>query len=502
MFALPFLLVAAAVPTKGCEELVPDTAQANYRSITQCLLDEQKVVLGPGTFLLPHGVKMPSNTSLAGSTVNGLMVSRLLLAVPSAITHYVLQVSSDSEVTSVVLDGGEMQKDETCCRSVLSLVGNTSLVTDVEVLGSARGIGILVENPTSHDNLVLRAHVHDCYYGVIFAAGLHSHNQNVVQQGLVEDIYCDAVTFAGHGQVRGTVIRRVGYACGAPSFSTGAGFFCRGNRQGGLVQSSHVSDTCGMSLDVDTCSYLDVSQSTFDGSGYDWSGNHTHCWGMPTAALLDSQMCSIRGNQMSNVRASNNISFSGDPHQVYSQVAAQLFSDLPHGNDTIVNFAMLHRPNAGAWPCVSNEVINNSFTCEDCVAYFAGRGTGYAGHSESQPSTFEGNTVLGLSVRCGGNLYAAQEPVCRMGSGWPCNADDYLHPETNFRNDHCSHFAADIYPMSVLPGGLLRNPLPLPSGEVTHKAPTAKPQQSLSAPAAPRWQDTGSTPYGMVFRFG
>ena len=206
-----------------------------------------------------------------------------LLAVPTAITHSLLEVSSDSLVSSVILDAGGKQRDATCCTSVISLIGNNSVISDVEVNGSPTGIGVLFESPTSRDNLVLKMHVHHCYYGVVFAHGLRSHQVNTVEQSTIEDIDCDAVSFAGFGQVRRSVIRNSGFACGPPAFGAGAGFFCKGNRYGAQIEDSIVSNTCGMSLDVDSCSHLEVRNNSFSKPGCDWDSNLTPCWGMATA---------------------------------------------------------------------------------------------------------------------------------------------------------------------------------------------------------------------------
>ena len=476
----------------NCFQLTPSTAAVNFRSIMQCLKLEQRATLGPGVFLLPHGLKIPPNSTLQGSiavgsqkaSVNMSLASRLVLAVPTAITHSLLEVSSDSAVSSLILDAGAKQRDATCCQSVISLIGNNSVISDVEVLGSPRGIGVLFESPTSRDNLVLKVHVHHCYYGIVFTAGLRSHQINSVEQSMLEDIDCDSISFAGFGQVRRTVIRNSGFACGPPAGGAGAGFFCKGNRYGAQIEDSIVSNTCGMSLDVDSCSYLEVRNNTFSQTGYDWDRNLTHCWGMPTAILLDSQMSSVSYNSMENSRPSNRIRWSKDPHQVYSQVAAPLFSDLPEANDTILNFALLHRPNAMALPSIRNDISNNSFSCRcdenNCtgVAYFAGRGTGLdslrtPGHEwgerlPKQPSEFNGNIVdpssdVG-SVRCGENWYAASQPICPEESDYPCNLDDYLHPAQNFRNDNCRDYISQTHE-HVVSNGELRNPLPLAARE-------------------------------------
>lgn len=466
---------------------MPSTAAANFRAITQCLKMEQRATLGPGIFQIPHGIKIPSNCTLEGSMPAGSVkgsnmtqASRLILAVPTAITYSLLEVASDSLVTSLILDASNKQRDASCCKSVISFTGNNSVVSDVEVLGSPTGVGVLFESPTSHDNLVLRLHVHHCYYGIVFSAGLRSHQMNVVAQSTIDNIDCDSISFAGFGKVQAAVIRNSGFACGPPSFGAGAGFFCKGNKYGAVVEDSIVSNTCGMSLDVDSCLHMEIRNNSFSNTGYDFDRNLTHCWGMPTAILLDSQMCSVSYNTMENSRSSNRIHWSGDPHQVYSQVAAPLFSDLPQANDTILNFGLLHRPNSLALPSIKNDISNNSFLCrcdeENCtgVAYFAGRGTGleslrtpgyqWGERLPQQPSEFNGNMVsqdsdVG-SVRCGENLYAAAQPVCPEESDWPCNLDDYLHPTQNFRNDDCKDYISPTHTMAVLESGL-RNPLPV-----------------------------------------
>lgn len=233
---VPLLLVVLgensdADSEENCFQLIPSTAAVNHRRISQCLRLEQRVTLGPGIFLLPHGLKMPPNSTLQGAlavgsqktSLNASLASRLLLAVPTAITHSLLEVSSDSLASSVILDAGGKQRDATCCTSVISFIGNNSVISDVEALGSPAGIGVLFESPTSRDNLVFKMHVHHCYYGIVFVDGLRS-QVNTVEQSTIDDIHCDAISFAGFGQVRRSVIRNSGFACGPPAFGAGAGF--------------------------------------------------------------------------------------------------------------------------------------------------------------------------------------------------------------------------------------------------------------------------------------
>ena len=515
----PLAVVLSLALAENCLELSPSTAAVNYRNIRMCLEAGGTAVLAPGTFLLPHGIKMPENSTLIG-TPGTPSLSRLMLAVPSAVTRSVLEISSDSQVSSLILDAGGNQRDATCCRSVMNFVGNNSQVTEVEVTGST-GIGILFENPTSRNNVVVKARVHHCYYGVAFSAGLRANQENSIEQSIVEDISCDAISFVGYGQVRSTTIRNIGASCGPPSFSAGAGFFCKGNRNGALIESSVVSNTCGMSLDVDSCSYLEVRNNTFRNSGYDFGSNYTHCWGMPTAILLDSQMCSVTYNSMENMRSSNKISLGPqDPHQVYSQVAAALFSDLPEGNDTIINFGLLHRPSFMAMPSIKNEIANNSFSsrCDELncsgVAYFVGRGTGLegkkaAGHEwgeriPEEPSEFTGNMVSAESdvgsVRCGVNRYAPTASVCPEVSDFPCNEDDYSHPLGNFRNDDCRDYISDVHALQKPKAGL-RHPLPLGAKRPVAEAAVAT-GPALSRPEGEDWIDSGSQAFGMSFHFG
>lgn len=494
MVSLSLLVVA-----ENCTKLMPSTAAANYRAIKECLYSEQQAVLGPGTFLLPHGLRMPENSSLTGDASSP---SRLLLAVPTAITSFFIQLSSQCELRMLLLDAGNKQKDTSCCRTVVRIAGNNSLVQDVKVTGSARGVGIYFDS-NSRSNLVFKANVYGCYYGVVFSAGLS--DRNTVEQSTLEHIACDAVSFLGYGHLKSTLIQYSGSQC--MSGTAGAGLFCKGNAIGALIESSVVSNTCGMSLDVDSCAFLVVRNSTFGDAGYDWESNHTHCWGMPTAVLLDSQMCSLTYSTMWNTRPSNQIRHLGDAHGVYSPLASSLFSDFPDGNNTVLNFGVLHRPNKMALPTIQNQIINNSFSsrCDDnCtgIAYFAGRGTGNAPGSW-EPSDFRGNTVTQSdigSVRCGENAYAS-EALCSAESLWPCNEDDYLHPVENFRNDDCKDFVSEIQPHTVSLTGQLRSPLPLTDWRA---APAARPATApvLSGPPRNDWIDTGSQALGMSFHFG
>ncbi|CAE7358487.1 unnamed protein product [Symbiodinium natans] len=482
---------------QSCTHILPTaSAQVNYNTIVGCLRGEQQAGLSAGTFLLPHGIRLPPNTTLFGVPPNASsaeLMSRLVLAVPTAITHYLLLVGSHSEVSGVVLDARDNLLGEGCCKCVLCIYGNFSQVSNVEAMGTSTGVGVHFESPTSRGNTVSETSVRACFYGVAFASGLSARQANAFERGVLENVLCDAVSFAGYGEVRLTTIRRSGYACRPPGDGeapAGAGFFCRGNWDGAIVHANQVVDTCGMALDVDSCSHLDIFNNTFSGPGYDWDGNFTHCWGALAASLLDSQMCSVSRNLMSNGRESNRLGMShGDQHQVFSELATAPFSDLPNGTDTVLTFALLHRPHAGAKPSINNEISNNSFTSRcagenaTCVglAYFVGRGTGLEGRrlpghawgerGPKQPSRFTGNVEdadVG-SVRCGENAYAAAEPVCRIESDWPCNADDYQHPKENFRNNlHCQDYVDVIHDRPVdQNGGGLRQPLPIVMGQGT-----------------------------------
>ncbi|CAE7242259.1 unnamed protein product [Symbiodinium sp. CCMP2592] len=485
------LLLGALGGGESCNHILPAaSAQVNYNTIIGCLQDRQQATLASGTFLLPHGIQLPANTSLFGAPPNATvpqLTTRLVLAVPTAITHYILRLGSHSEVSWLSVDAQENLLGDGCCKCIVGIYGNFSQVSYVEVMGTRTGVGVYFASPTSHSNAVWEMSVRGVFYGVAFAAGLSARQVNLFEHSLIEDVLCDAVSFAGYGEVRKTMIRRVGSACAATvapgEAPAGAGFFCRGSWDGALIHSNQVVDTCGMSLDVDTCAHLDIFNNTFSGPGYDWEGNFTHCWGAVTAVLLDSQMVSVSKNLISNLRESNRLAMSdGDVHQVFSEVDAVPFSDLPNGTDTVLAFALLHRPHAGAWPSINNQISNNSFTCRcpgenaTCagLAYFTGRGTGLEGlrlpgHSwgerrPTQPSHFTGNLEDGDlgSVRCGKNSYAEAEPVCRIDSDFPCNADDYEHPEDNFRNSlACVDYSDVIHERLVdESSGRLRQPLP------------------------------------------
>eukprot|EP00930_Biecheleria_cincta_P037634 TRINITY_DN25847_c0_g2_i1.p1 TRINITY_DN25847_c0_g2~~TRINITY_DN25847_c0_g2_i1.p1 ORF type:complete len:1061 (-),score=98.66 TRINITY_DN25847_c0_g2_i1:224-3376(-) len=358
-----------------CKRLAPGkSSRENYDAITRCLsTGTQEVTLEPGTFLLHRGIHMPPNSSLHGSTDSSSNESdagqkpttRLRLSARTAITDFVLRVGSLCEVSVLVLDAADHLVHDGCCSSVLSISGNDSMVSDVEVQNARAGVGVYFEEPTSARNVVRRAHVHDCYYGIVFVHGLPNGRRNTFEQGVVEQIGCDAVSFSGYGEVVTSKVRRSGFACGAPAFGAGAGFFCRGSAAGGLIAESEVYDTCGSCLDIDSCSSFNISMNAFKDPGQHSNNMHPHCRGSATAILLDSQNFLVSGNTMTNTRLSNRLRESavGDLHRVFSELNSPAFSDLPGGANTILNFAVLHRPRLGALPSVGHIVEGNQFLC-------------------------------------------------------------------------------------------------------------------------------------------
>eukprot|EP00931_Biecheleriopsis_adriatica_P102108 TRINITY_DN77131_c0_g1_i1.p1 TRINITY_DN77131_c0_g1~~TRINITY_DN77131_c0_g1_i1.p1 ORF type:complete len:563 (-),score=99.95 TRINITY_DN77131_c0_g1_i1:49-1737(-) len=523
--ALVSLLFSAAVTENGstmnetdCRQLLPaKTARRTYAVIMDCLLStERSAKLGPGTFLLHRGLELPRGSSLQGSTsADSLLVSRLLIAAPTAITDFVLKVVSDSNVSHLVLDAGDFLTGKGCCTSVLAMGGNDSTVADVEVQNTSTGICVHFRQPTSRGNSVVRAHAHDCYYGVVFARGLNPDQRNIFAEGLVEQVACDGISFAGFGEATGNVIRESGFACGPPAMGAGAGFFCRGSAVGGIISRNEVYDTCGLAMDMDSCSNFRVSENVFRESGHDFGGAELHCRGMATVQLLDSQAFSFIDNSVSNTRVSNRQSQSllGDVHDVFREVDSAPFSDLPAGADTLLNFAILQRRRPGALDSVHHEVVGNFFfsSCRGAeadnsnssclgLAYFAGRGTGlpqaklpgysWGERGEKQPSHYTSNRVNGSdvgSVRCGANRYAGSMPVCRKDAQQPCNEDDYLHPEKNFRNTPgCVDYASRIG--GRLPehrSSSLRNAMPVSSRSAAsvNKIPKEREHGAKALPA-------------------
>ncbi|CAE8654647.1 unnamed protein product [Polarella glacialis] len=463
-FFVTFVTAFNVVAAWDCKNLTPQaSARENFAAITSCFQSSERVVmLGPGTFLLSGGIELPPNSSLTGSIdgIPSVPAPRLLLATPTAASDFVLRVSSDSKVSLLSLDAGDNLVAQGCCTSVLHISGNSSLVHDVEVMNTSVGVGVYFLEATSKENQLLRVHVHHCHYGVVFTHGLKPESENLFHGGLVELVACDAFTFAGYGEAVNNTVRASGFACRTDAPVAGAAFFCRGNIAGGIIAENEASnknlcvlsvyDTCGRALDFDSCSHFNVSFND-----------------LPSNALSLSPL--------------------GDQDGVFSELNAVAslqapFSDLPGGEQTMLNLAILHRPLSSARPSVRHEISANTFNAScgaGCVGvgYFVGRGTGLLqqegdrdssqllGGENKHPSIFTDNRVSGSDVgskRCGENwrckmvaiphfvvnlplevdeileagfLKEGIMPVCQEPAAWPCNEDDFQHSASNFRND-------------------------------------------------------------------
>jgi hypothetical protein len=417
----------------------------------------------------------------------------LRIAFPVAGRDFVIRTSSNTTIAALTLDGADRLSsgDKT---SAIRVFGSRSHVHDVEAVNVRNGVGVYFHDPNAAENLFERVHVHHCYYGVIFAHGLDSKHINTFQGGTIEDIGCDSVTFAGYGELIGNRIRNSGASClvdGKPM--PGGGLFCRGNVAGGVVMQNEVTDCCGMIMDVDSCMHFNVSFNQFSTPGHIVGGSEAHCVGATTFTLLNSQRFHVEGNLMKNAAPSNMQRHFPwrDIHHVFYDVDSPEFSDLPAGQNTILNFVIVSRPSTGWLPSIGHRIIGNKFEskCPTDVrpiqlqesactglGYFAGRGTGldarkeWAPHlfyNESVPSSYSSNDPLESdygSKRCGKNKYATDTAMCLPGADPPCNRDDNSHGHTNWRNDvGCEDYAFALVNSSSKPitHGQIRVQLPL-----------------------------------------
>mmetsp|Transcript_12126 Transcript_12126/g.32511 ORF Transcript_12126/g.32511 Transcript_12126/m.32511 type:complete len:555 (-) Transcript_12126:43-1707(-) len=485
-----------------CDSLVPQSsARKNYFTILGCLNSgDRRAVLAEGTFQLHRGIAMPDNSSLVGVAVdaNGTRrYPRLRIAVPTAMTSFVVRIGNASSLSSLTLDGAENLRgfEQDCCASILSVMGSGSVVEDIEAFNFSVGAGVYIHGAASSGNVLTRVHIHSCYYGLIFEHGLKQVPGNVFSDGVIEHIACDAVTFGGYGELHASVVRDSGYECGrnVPRHP-GGGIYCSGNAVGGVVRDNRVHGMCGQGLDMDSCANFNISANMFHTRVEAVYPEHGHCYAFATVSLLDTRDTLFQDNIVVNergvvlneqgptlIRASPEF----DPNQMFTDVdwSAVPFADLPGGSRTAIGLAVLRRPRHGAQPAIDNVVARNHFraSCRDradaeepCVGvgYFVSRGTGsdenadYHLQNRWSPTKFTANLVEGSDIgskRCGRNWYAAEEPICRRGSESPCNEDDYEHPEGNYRNDDCWEYTALVgEPMKLDGIGRLRIPLPLP----------------------------------------
>eukprot|EP00439_Symbiodinium_sp_Y106_P073321 s876_g13.t2 len=149
------LLLGALGGGENCNHILPAaSAQVNYYTIIGRL---DLATLASGTFLLPHGIQLPANTSLLGAPPNATvpqLTTRLVLAVPTAITHYILRLGSHSEVSWLSVDAQENLLGDGCCKCIVGIYGNFSQISYVEAMGTRTGVGVYFASPTSHGNAV------------------------------------------------------------------------------------------------------------------------------------------------------------------------------------------------------------------------------------------------------------------------------------------------------------------------------------------------------------
>merc|ERR1711974_432247 len=146
---------------------------------------------------------------------------------------FVVRTSSNTSLAFLTLDGSD-RLAAGAWTSAIRVYGSDSHVHDVELVNVRVGTGVYFQDVGSARNRFVRVHVHHCYYGIIFADGLDSKHANTFQDGLVEDIACDAVTFAGFGRLIGSIVRNAGAGCVLDSEPIpGAGLRCHGNIAGG-----------------------------------------------------------------------------------------------------------------------------------------------------------------------------------------------------------------------------------------------------------------------------
>jgi len=465
-----------------CNALVPQpSSRETYSDIVGCLgADERLAVLVGGVYSLPRGLRLPPHSRLIG--LEGTASDdrpQVRIAFPSSMTDFVIATDTNTTVSGLVFDAAQ-HLTAGRSTSVVQVHGSDSVIQDVEARNNDVGVGVYFLNTSSADNLFLRVHVRNCRYGVIFAPGLDRlHGANIFEAGIIQDVACDAITFAGYGEAVGNVVHDTGFNCSdADPPHPGAGFYCSGNTDGGLIVENTIFDTCGMALDIDSCANFNVSFNTAYDPGNTFGGQRRYCAGSATFMLLDSRDFHVEGNTVMNSRPSNMRSRSpwGDPHRIFADVDAAPFSDLPGGSSALLNFVLAQRPQIGAQLSVGHEIVSNVFksACakggrnSDCigVGYYAGRGTGLDGTLAGRPSRYLTNTALGSdreSRRCGVNLYSVHSSMCLQGISPLCNEDDYQYTKKNFRNDlGCGDYAARVgSPQTPEPGisGRIRVPL-------------------------------------------
>jgi hypothetical protein len=430
----------------NCTAIPPQTTPSdNDQAIATCLQAGGVAILSGGLYLVTGGIAVPNGGTLSGNQDTATIVQ---LTQPSS-TNYLVSPGSSATVSYISFDANEYLPDG-CCSAVF-LIGAVSnvLIHDCSASGQDNpgATGVYFISAEASNNMVLRVNISAMQYGVIFLDGLLPGSSNVVQDSFIFENHCDSVTFAGFGELRGCTIQHNGWDCknGNPPIP-GGGPYCLDNTQGAIVQGNVVSENCGMLFDIDSCSNFIVDGNTFMQPGYTWGGLYPYCQGSLAVNLIDTSSFSFTNNQVQNTLNSNavGLSYFGDSNGVFGNEGASAFSDLPNGPNTVLALTITTRP--ASIKTTSNVITNNTLiagcTADGCagVGYFSSRGTGFQGKDGAwAPNMYTGNSPFGSDVgskRCGGNWYAGNTPVCDSGSPYPCNEDDYQHPDvSNWRND-------------------------------------------------------------------
>ena len=402
----------------------------------------------PGAFAVDGGITLPAGSKLIGAVSAGS--TTLILSANPAGDNFLIAMSSRSEIGFVNLNVNGLLPGGCCSAGIVIGSIANALVHDLAVQGQHRPVatGVYFIGSSASSNLVLRVTITGMHYGTIFVAGLQRNSGNRIESSTLHENHCDAVTFAGYGELTKSYIHSNGFDCnnGNPPIP-GGGPYCLGNRNGALISQNTVKNNCGMLLDIDSCSGFNVTGNVFAQPGNTWGGKYPYCQGSLAANLVDSSDFVFQNNEVHNTLSSNAVGLShwGDSNHIFSDTNAAPFSDLPNAGNTVVAFSITTRPSSIS--TTNNVISGNSFQA-DCgasgcagVGYFAGRGTGWLGSSGPwKPNLYTSNNPFGSNIgskRCGGNWYAGNTPSCpATNPPAPCNADDYQHPDTaNWRND-------------------------------------------------------------------
>lgn len=432
-----------------CDAIPPlaDPAQ-NRTNIEDCLTRVGVARLAPGAFPIDRKILMPNDTRLLGdSTLPTLQLQ--------GGDQSVVELHDRNEVAFLRLDANHNLTVPN--GAILFLRGNDSSAHDNDVyngtgpieLDKVTGVRFWYDEPIGqHGNRVFANVIRDVHYGVIF--DLHPNGtDNLLDANTIRDIRCDAVSFRGYGRAHNNEMFRLGRQCLNPPENPipGGGLYTLQNPHGAEIIGNHVYEACGMPLDLDRASNLQIKDNTFEKPGFTGAPGYEDCGSGITAHLLDISDSTIENN----VFRKGEGPVGSDPNRVMSAAGDGVPSDLPAGANTAVAFMLTHRRDETTWTATQNTIRSNTFLA-NCVApcvglgYFAGRGTGYdlAGQwSAATTNYFTRNTPFGSNVgskRCGGNWYAGGSSC---GGDPECNADDSQHEgagHDEYRNDNCPFY--------------------------------------------------------------